>query len=162
MTVAAEKPYKRSLDEVLATDHESDLSGVTNNTDASTLFSGNSSCVLQPEVTEGPYCKHPKFNVCLMHITQGSIFIDVDGEYVRWDIREDQEGVDTYVDVQLIDVSTCEPVPNVYIDFWHGEYCPRSKVSRFNNVPPANATGVYSGVSASGNGDGSDANLVSI
>ena len=45
----------------------------------------------------------------------------MDGEYVRFDIREDQEGIDTYVDVQLIDVSTCEPVSNVYIDFWHGE-----------------------------------------
>lgn len=48
--------------------------------------------------------------------------LDVDYEYVRWDIREDQEGVDFYVDVQLIDINTCEPVPNAFIDFWHGMF----------------------------------------
>lgn len=68
----------------------------------------------------------------------------VQGEYVRSDVREDQDGVDLYVDVELIDVNTCEPVPNLYMDFWH-----------------ANATGVYSGVVANGNGDSSvTANLV--
>ncbi|KAJ7107682.1 Intradiol ring-cleavage dioxygenase, partial [Mycena epipterygia] len=55
------------------------------------------------------------------------------------DIGEDLEGVDTYVDVQLVDITTCEPVPNIYIDFWH-----------------ANATGAYSGVVASGNGVSSE------
>ncbi|ETM35232.1 hypothetical protein L914_17823 [Phytophthora nicotianae] len=44
-----------------------------------------------------------------------------------------------YIDVQVIDVSTCEPVTDMYVDFWH-----------------ANATGVYSGVVADGNGDSSD------
>ncbi|KAJ7479621.1 aromatic compound dioxygenase [Mycena latifolia] len=112
-------PYKRDAATVLATGHQSNLTGVTNSTDAATLFTGNASCVLAPEVTQGPYY--------------------VSGEYMRWDIREDLEGLDTYVDVQLIDITTCEPVPDVYIDFWH-----------------ANATGVYSGVVASGNGVGSD------
>ena len=52
---------------------------------------------------------------------QRLIFLkDVDGEYVRFDIRESQGGVDTYVEIQLIDVSTCNPVSDVYIDFWHG------------------------------------------
>ncbi|KAJ7923816.1 Intradiol ring-cleavage dioxygenase [Mycena leptocephala] len=114
----ADAPYRRDTSSVLATDHKSNLTGVTNNTAATTLFDGNSSCVLAPEVTQGPYL--------------------VDGEYVRWDIREDIDGVDTYVDVQLIDIATCKPVPNVYIDFWH-----------------ANSTGVYSGIVASGNGVGS-------
>lgn len=40
---------------------------------------------------------------------------------VRWDVREEQAGVDTYVDIQLIDINTCEPVPEVYIDYWHCE-----------------------------------------
>ncbi|KAI0318293.1 Intradiol ring-cleavage dioxygenase, partial [Amylostereum chailletii] len=62
--------------------------------------------------------------------------LDVNGEFVRYDIREDQAGVNLYVDVQLIDVTTCEPVPNVFIDFWH-----------------ANSTGVYAGVVANGNGN---------
>ncbi|KAL1694976.1 Intradiol ring-cleavage dioxygenase [Schizophyllum commune] len=115
-------PYKRDFDTVLATDHKSNLTGVTNNTDADTLFAGNSACILAPDVTEGPYY--------------------VDGEFVRWDIREDQAGVDLYVDVQVIDINTCEPVPDIYIDFWH-----------------ANSTGVYAGVTAENNGNGDAANL---
>ncbi len=117
-------PYKRALtmDEVLATSHESNTTGLTVDSDP---FDGNASCVLAPEVTQGPYF--------------------VDGEYVRSNITEDQEGVYTYVDVELIDVSTCEPVSDIYIDFWH-----------------CNATGVYAGVVASGNGDSDDGtNVVS-
>ncbi|KAL1746412.1 Intradiol ring-cleavage dioxygenase [Schizophyllum fasciatum] len=114
--------YKRDFDTVLATNHKSNLTGVTNNTDADTLFGGNSACILAPETTEGPYY--------------------VDGEFVRWDIREDQAGVDLYVDVQVIDINTCEPVPDIYIDFWH-----------------ANATGVYASVTAENNGNGDESNL---
>ncbi|KAI0310611.1 Intradiol ring-cleavage dioxygenase, partial [Amylostereum chailletii] len=112
--------FKRDLDTVLDTTHLSNLTGITNDTDASTLFTGNSSCILAPETTQGPYY--------------------VDGEFVRYDLREDQAGVDLYVDVQLIDVTTCEPVSNVFIDFWH-----------------ANSTGVYAGIVANGNGNSDDA-----
>lgn len=84
--------------------------------DETKLFVDNSSCVLQPEVTQGPYY--------------------VDGELIRTNMVEDQEGVPLYLDVQLLDTSTCEPVPAVFVDFWH-----------------CNSTGVYSGVSASGNGN---------
>lgn len=44
------------------------------------------------------------------------------------------------LDIQIIDVNTCEPVPKVYLEAWH-----------------CNSTGVYSGVVANGNGDSSDA-----
>lgn len=84
--------------------------------DETKLFVDNSSCILQPEVTQGPYY--------------------VDGELIRTSMVEDQQGVPLYLDVQLIDTSTCEPVPAAFVDFWH-----------------CNSTGVYSGVSASGNGD---------
>lgn len=110
---------KRDLDTILAVDHNSTTLGYTLNTDAATLFSGNSSCVLTPEVTQGPYY--------------------VGGEYVRRDIRDDQEGVDTVIDYQVIDVDTCEPVTDVYLEMWH-----------------CNSTGVYSGIVANGNGDSSD------
>ncbi|KAJ3561147.1 hypothetical protein NPX13_g9058 [Xylaria arbuscula] len=82
---------KRDLDSVLATDHNATDLGYTANTDAATLFSGYSSCVLTPEVTQGPYY--------------------VGGEYIRENIIEDQEGVDLVIDYQIIDVNTCEPVP---------------------------------------------------
>ncbi|KAF2690805.1 aromatic compound dioxygenase [Lentithecium fluviatile CBS 122367] len=115
------KPYlqARDLDTVLATDHKSNLTGITADTDPSILFSSNNSCILSPEVTQGPYW--------------------VSGELVRQDMSEDQAGVPMTLDIQIIDVNTCEPVPQVYLEAWH-----------------CNATGVYSGVIASGNGDSSD------
>ncbi|GKT56079.1 intradiol ring-cleavage dioxygenase-like protein [Colletotrichum tofieldiae] len=110
---------KRDAASVLAASHNQTELGYTLNTDAATLFSGNNSCVLTPEVTQGPYY--------------------VSGEYVRRNIIEEQEGVDIVLDYQVIDVETCEPVPNVYLEMWH-----------------CNSTGVYSGIVASGNGDSSD------
>ena len=47
-------------------------------------------------------------------------YLVVDGELIRSDITDDQEGVPLYADIELIDVNTCEPVTNVYMDFWHG------------------------------------------
>ncbi|KAI0831035.1 aromatic compound dioxygenase [Hypoxylon sp. FL0890] len=110
---------KRDLDSVLATDHNATDRGYTPNTDAATLFAGYNSCLLTPEVTQGPYY--------------------VGGEYVRENLIEDQAGVDTILDYQVIDINTCEPVTDVYVEMWH-----------------CNATGVYGGVVASGNGDSSD------
>ncbi|KAJ0414150.1 Intradiol ring-cleavage dioxygenase [Aspergillus carlsbadensis] len=98
--------------------HESDLA-VDLSVDPEVLFSSGGSCVLAEDVTQGPYY--------------------VTGELIRNNLVEDQEGVPLYIDVQVIDSNSCEPVPDVYIDFWH-----------------CNSTGVYSGVVASGNGDSSD------
>ncbi|KAF2995983.1 hypothetical protein G7054_g5715 [Neopestalotiopsis clavispora] len=80
------------------------------------IFGANTSCILAPEVTDGPYY--------------------VEGEYLRSNVKEDlySEGVDTYLEVQYIDVTTCEPIENVAVDIWN-----------------ANATGVYSGIYTSGN-----------
>ncbi|KAK3673876.1 hypothetical protein LTR78_006078 [Recurvomyces mirabilis] len=99
-------------------------SDVTLESDETALFSDNSSCVLQPEVTQGPYY--------------------VDGELIRSDLTEDEDGVPLYLDIQLVDTATCEPVPAVFMDFWH-----------------CNATGVYSGVSASSNGNSNDTSNIS-
>lgn len=105
---------------LVTTNHKSKLTGVTADTSSSVLFGDEVACVLEPDVTYGPYY--------------------VLGEYIRSDMRENQPGVDMYIDVQVIDVSSCQPVTDMYVDFWH-----------------ANATGVYSGVIADGNGDSSDA-----
>ncbi|KAI6085695.1 aromatic compound dioxygenase [Hypoxylon rubiginosum] len=110
---------KRDLASDLATDHNSTDLGYTTNTDAATLFAGYNSCLLTPEVTQGPYY--------------------VGGEYVRENVIEDQAGLDTILDYQVIDINTCEPVTDVYVEMWH-----------------CNSTGVYGGIVASGNGDNSD------
>ena len=108
-----------ALEEFEETTHLSNLTGITDDTDPTTLFSSNASCILTPEVTEGPYF--------------------VTGEYIRSDVVETQDGVPLHMEFQFIDTSTCEPVDGLMIDVWH-----------------ANATGVYSGVIVSGNGDGSE------
>ncbi|KAG5957310.1 hypothetical protein E4U58_006191, partial [Claviceps cyperi] len=59
----------------------------------------------------------------------------VAGEYLRRDISENEPGVPIYVDFQFVDVKTCEAVPHLIVDMWH-----------------ASAMGVYSGVTAAGQG----------
>lgn len=119
------KPYLRARDfaTVLATDHESNMTGITPETDPSVLFTGNNSCILTPEVTQGPYY--------------------VTGEFVRKNVTEDQEGVPLTLDIQVIDVNTCDPLPAVYLEQWH-----------------CNATGVYGGIIANGNGNTADASNI--
>lgn len=80
------------------------------------VFDANTSCILAPEVTAGPYY--------------------VQGEYFRSNVKEAEwsEGLDLFLEVQYVDISTCAPVPAVAVDIWN-----------------ANATGVYSGISVSGN-----------
>lgn len=59
----------------------------------------------------------------------------VAGEFLRKDITDKEPGVATHLDFQFIDIKTCKAVPNLIIDVWH-----------------ANSTGVYSGVTAPGQG----------
>lgn len=81
-----------------------------------TVFDANTSCILAPEVTGGPYY--------------------VVGEYLRSNVIEDQycDGVPLFLEVQYVDITTCEPVPAVAVDVWN-----------------CNATGVYSGIDVNGN-----------
>ncbi|CEH18085.1 Intradiol ring-cleavage dioxygenase, C-terminal [Ceraceosorus bombacis] len=77
----------------------------------------NDTCVLSPEMTEGPYY--------------------VVGELIRQNITEGQAGAALHLNMGFLDVETCQPVPNVYVEFWH-----------------ANSTGYYSGYTASNPGGG--------
>lgn len=43
---------------------------------------------------------------------------DVAGEFVRVDITDGEPGVPLYIDTQVIDVETCEPVPDIYLEIW--------------------------------------------
>jgi protocatechuate 3,4-dioxygenase beta subunit len=77
----------------------------------SNVFDANTSCILAPNVTNGPYY--------------------VAGEYMRSNTIESEfsEGVNMFLEVQYIDINTCEAIPAVAVDVWS-----------------CNATGVYSGV----------------
>lgn len=128
---------RRDTDSVLAESHNKTALGYSENTSTSDLFSGNASCVLTPEVTEGPYCMLAPSEPA--YISELTIIADVGGEFIRKNVTEGQSGVDIVLDYQVIDVDTCNPVPNVYVEIWH-----------------CNSTGIYSGVVADGNGDSSD------
>jgi protocatechuate 3,4-dioxygenase beta subunit len=110
---------RRDTDTVLNTDHHSSLTGITVDT-GSTVFLTNNTCILSPEGEIGPFW--------------------VKGELNREDIVDDEPGVLNYMHAQFIDVSTCEPIPELYWDVWN-----------------CNSTGVYSGVQDSSNGNGDDA-----
>ncbi|KAK6853827.1 hypothetical protein PG995_010639 [Apiospora arundinis] len=84
------------------------------NTPLHDVFAVNSSCVLSPEVTEGPYY--------------------VAGEFVRKDVTEKGAGVPLWIDIDIVDVTNCKPITDVWVEIWS-----------------CNATGVYSGVSTGAN-----------
>ncbi|KAA8643377.1 hypothetical protein EYZ11_003425 [Aspergillus tanneri] len=117
-------PRARDFDATIPipTSHHSSLD-VDQTVDPAVLFGSNATCILGPDTTEGPYY--------------------VSGELIRKDVSEEQAGVPLYLDFQIIDTSTCDPLPNIYLDIWH-----------------CNATGVYSGVLARGNGDSNDVSLL--
>ncbi|KAL4946412.1 hypothetical protein BDV06DRAFT_234017 [Aspergillus oleicola] len=60
----------------------------------------NDTCVLTPEVTEGPYV-FPR------------------SQTLRQDMSEDQAGVPLWLDIGVLDMATCEPLENALVDLWH-------------------------------------------
>ncbi|KAH8723870.1 Intradiol ring-cleavage dioxygenase [Phaeosphaeriaceae sp. PMI808] len=62
----------------------------------------------------------------------------VTGELIRSDLLTGEKGAITHLDINVIDTSGCKPVTNAYVELWG-----------------TNSTGVYTGVQARGNGDGS-------
>jgi protocatechuate 3,4-dioxygenase beta subunit len=63
------------------------------------VSSGVVSCVLTPELTEGPYY--------------------VDGEKLRRDIAEGKPGVPLLLGLTVVNASTCKLVRNAAVDIWH-------------------------------------------
>ncbi|KAM5346171.1 hypothetical protein ACJ41O_009176 [Fusarium nematophilum] len=114
-----ERKLKKRIEAGLTVSHNQTGKGYAWHTDAATLFAGYNSCLLNPDTVEGPYY--------------------VSGERIRKNIVERQRGVHALLEYQVIDVNTCDPVPDVYVEIWH-----------------CNATGVYSGVIAGANGNPSD------
>jgi protocatechuate 3,4-dioxygenase beta subunit len=63
------------------------------------VASGLVTCVLTPEMTEGPY--------------------HLDGDKVRRDIREGRPGTRLDLATTVVDVSTCKPIKGAAVDIWH-------------------------------------------
>ncbi|KAF4626270.1 hypothetical protein G7Y89_g11891 [Cudoniella acicularis] len=79
--------------------NETGLVDYTVDTAETTIFSANTSCILTPEETAGPYY--------------------VTGESIRKNVTEGQAGVPLYLEVQYLDITTCLPVSGIYVDIWN-------------------------------------------
>jgi hypothetical protein len=86
------------------------------------LLGQNKSVVLTPRIPEGPYY--------------------VSGEHIRKDIRDKEPGVELVLDIQVIDINTCLPIPNMAVELYQ-----------------SNSSGVYSGVIDFVNGEFSKDNV---
>ncbi|KAI0517313.1 Intradiol ring-cleavage dioxygenase [Xylaria bambusicola] len=110
------KRDQAGFDKWTATEHDLSSLGYDLDTPLDTIFSSNATCTLVPEIDIGPYW--------------------VGGELMRTDVVDGQPGVPFHLDLQLLDLNTCEPIPaETLVDIWS-----------------CNATGIYSGVSAEGQG----------
>jgi protocatechuate 3,4-dioxygenase beta subunit len=65
------------------------------------VASGAVSCVLTPELTEGPYY--------------------IEGEKVRRNITEGKAGVPLTLRLEVVDASTCKPIKGAAVDIWHAD-----------------------------------------
>lgn len=63
--------------------------------------SSTASCVLTPEMTEGPYY--------------------IDGEAVRSDITEGKPGTPLRLDLTVVDADACTPIPGATVEVWHAD-----------------------------------------
>ncbi|KAF8915352.1 aromatic compound dioxygenase [Mucidula mucida] len=74
----------------------------------------NTTCILNNDVTQGPY--------------------QLDGDLIRQNITDGEPGIPMYLEVGVLDVNTCEPLADAYVDVWHcnstGYY------SKFTGVDP--------------------------
>jgi hypothetical protein len=62
------------------------------------LLGQNRTTILHPSVTEGPYY--------------------VTGELIRKNVKQNETGVDLHLDIQMVDMNTCSPMPGVAVEMW--------------------------------------------
>ncbi|KAL1914232.1 uncharacterized protein VTP21DRAFT_9655 [Calcarisporiella thermophila] len=89
-----------------------ELPGILINKNAYYSSIQNTTCVLAPEVTVGPFYR--------------------DGELIRSNITEGQRGIPLTLDISLININTCEPIEGAFIDIWHANAT--GFYSAFNNT----------------------------
>ncbi|KJJ31711.1 hypothetical protein AFLA70_103g002820 [Aspergillus flavus AF70] len=114
---------------------------ITRDTDAVLNKSHQATRPVSPSMPPNEIFKDTTQKACILGPTAegetGPYWIP--GERVRSEIREGQPGVPVILEQQYIDVETCQPIPRLYAELWG-----------------CNATGVYSGLVADGNGNSHD------
>jgi len=89
------------------------------------VASGLVTCVLTPEMTEGPYF--------------------LDGDKVRRDIREGRPGTRLDLATTVVDVSTCKPINGALVDIWHCDAGGRTRASPRRGRTARRSCGASSG-----------------
>jgi protocatechuate 3,4-dioxygenase beta subunit len=94
--------------------NKTDILDYSPNTPESVIFGGNTSAILTPTVTDGPYY--------------------VWGEILRQNVKEETycAGVDLTLEIQYIDVTTCRPVKGAVVDIWNAN---ATGVYRYDSSP---------------------------
>jgi protocatechuate 3,4-dioxygenase beta subunit len=73
----------------------------TEPTETAASASGEGSCVLAPEQTEGPYY--------------------IDDALVRRDVREDRDGAELGLELKVQAAEECDPIENATVEIWHAD-----------------------------------------
>lgn len=105
---------RHDLPSILAKSHLS-TRNITLGSPTSEIFPPNKSCVLSPEVTEGPFCKSENE---LVSVALLKVVADAIGESIRQDIIENEKGVHLHLDILVLDHCTCNPITNQYVEIW--------------------------------------------
>ena len=99
-----------------------------------TMGACQDTCVLNPEVTEGPYY--------------------VDLQLLRSDIREDKSGVPLYLQIVVVNSNDCAVVPNAGVEIWHcdaeGIYSHFEEASEGVSNPETDDTTYLRGIQVAG------------
>ncbi|EKX67413.1 dioxygenase [Streptomyces ipomoeae 91-03] len=92
-----------TTDSGTASSTTADSSSTSESSSESSSSSTSSVCVLNAEVTEGPY--------------------SLDGALVREDIREDKEGFEVQYTFTVVDVANdCAPLAGALVEIWHADH----------------------------------------
>lgn len=86
-----------ALEPFLRIDHNR-TGQISDASDPSSIFGSNTSCILTPEETIGPYW--------------------VSGTLIRSNLTNSQPGIPLHLEIELISTSNCKPLSNVLVDVW--------------------------------------------
>ncbi|KAF9522955.1 Intradiol ring-cleavage dioxygenase [Crepidotus variabilis] len=91
----------------------------------------SATCIVAPEVTEGPYY--------------------INNELVRQNLTETQGGTVIVLDIGVININTCQPISDAFVELWAGITTNYSFCYLIIHGLLANATGIYGGYSGATN-----------
>ncbi|KAG8775044.1 hypothetical protein FRC16_004909, partial [Serendipita sp. 398] len=129
-------------------DVTSDIVSSTSSAAAPHYSTIQNTCVTAPEVTEG-YASDLRHEKAPQTQTLTEPYYLRD-EYVRGDIREDEVGTTLYLDIGVIDIRTCTPAEDVFVEIW--SCSARGEYSAFGSGSTTGNSTTGAGGGAGGNG----------